>query len=391
MKYNFDKIIPRENTNCVKYDLRKHFFGTDEVIPMWVADMDFATPDFILKAIKKRAEHPILGYSVRSEGYYQSIINWQYNRHNWKIEKDWIVFTPGIVPALNLCVRAFTKPGEKVIVQPPVYFPFFSAIKNNDRIQLDNPLVLKDGRLCIDFGDLKRKIDKDVRMILLCSPHNPGGSVWKKDELNELAEICKANDILIISDEIHCDLVFRPNRHIPMACLSDEIAERTVTCIAPSKTFNLAGMATSSLIISNEKLRKQFEEEMEKVHVGGGNLFGAIASEAAYTRGADWRSQLVEYLDGNVYNAIRYIRENIPQIIPVRPEATYMIWLDCRNLGLPFDRINKFFVEKAGVGFNEGAMFGAGGEGFQRMNVACPRPVLMKALEQMKVAIEEMQ
>lgn len=387
MKYNFDEVIIRESTHSVKYDLREKIFGQDDIIPMWVADMDFATPDFIREAVKERADHPVYGYSIRPQLYFDSIRNWQEKHHHWKIKNDWIRFSPGIVPAVNLCVQAFTRPGDKIIVQPPVYFPFFSAIKNNKRIQLDNPLKLQNGRLSMDFDDLRSKIDKQTRMILLCSPHNPGGSVWRKEELQELAGICIEHGILIVSDEIHCDLVFPPNKHIPTATLSGEIADQTISCIAPSKTFNLAGMATSSVIVSNDSLAKRFDETMEQLHVGGGNLFGTIASIAAYTKGDEWLQQLLDYLQENARLAVEFINHKVRGIQTWLPESTYMLWLDCRELDMEDEELWNFFIRQAGLGFNKGLMFGQGGEGFMRLNFACPRQILMRALHQLAEAV----
>lgn len=388
MKYNFDEIINRENTDSFKYDMRKHFFGTEEVIPMWVADMDFRTPDFITDAIKKRAEHPIYGYSIRSSYFNESIVRWMKKRFNWEIQSNRIAFSPGVVPAVNICIMAYSEPGDNVVVQPPVYFPFYHAVTNNNRTILYNPLVIRNNRLCMDLDNLKKNIDKKTKMILLCSPHNPGGSVWTKQELTDLATICIENNIVIISDEIHNDLVFKPHIHTPTASLSKEIEDITVTCIAPSKTFNTAGLSTSALIIPKRNLLRRFIKVLEQVHVGSGNLFGNVALEAAYNHGEEWLEQLLEYLRGNIDYAIDYIRKNIPQINPIRPEATYMIWLDCRELGMNAQEQKEFFIKMAGIGFSDGAVFGPGGEGFQRMNIACPRSVLNKALERIHHAVK---
>ena len=280
MGFDFNETVNRENTNCFQYDLREKYFGTNDVIPMWVADMDFKTLPFIREAIQKRLEHEILGYTFRSDSFYNSIIKWLRIRHGWEIKKDWIEFSPGVVPALNMAVLAFTNPGDKVIVQPPVYFPFFSAIENNNRILVNNPLKLKNGRYYMDYKDLRSKIDNKVKMIILCSPHNPTGNVWTKEELSELAEICLNKNILILSDEIHSDLIYNGYKHIPTASLSKEIAKNTITCVAPSKTFNLAGLSTSVVISSNNKLIQSFSKILDQIHVGNGNIFGNIATEA---------------------------------------------------------------------------------------------------------------
>jgi cystathionine beta-lyase len=386
-KYNFDEIISRENTDCVKYDLRKLYFGTEDVIPMWVADMDFRTPDFIIEAIKKRLEHEILGYSIRSGSFNRSIANWMKSRHNWRINPNWVSFSPGVVPALNMLVLAFTQPGDKIIVQPPVYFPFFSAIENNGRTKVENPLQLVNGRLCMDFDDLRIKAI-DARMIIISHPHNPGGSVWTNEELTQLAEICLEHNILMVSDEIHSDLVFSPHIHIPLATLSNDIAQQTITCNAPSKTFNLAGLATSYLIIQNKNLLERYNHMLnDELHLNMGNLPGAIALEAAYQNGADWLTQLLDYVKGNVQTVEDFCKAHLPMIAPVAPESTYMIWLDCRKMGLEGDKLKVFFIKQAKVGFNDGQVFGQGGEGFMRMNVACPRSVVLEALNRIKAAV----
>lgn len=281
MKYNFDEIINRENTASVKYDLRKDIFEKEDVIPMWVADMDFKTPDFIIKAIKDRANHEVFGYSFRPESYFLSIVNWLKRRHNWGISEDWISFSPGIVPAVNMAILAFTEPNDKIIIQPPVYFPFFSAIKNNNRTIIENPLKLKNGRYCFDLNDLAKKL-ADAKMLILSNPHNPGGSVWTKKELKRLGEMCLENNVLIMSDEIHADLVFKDFKFTPLASISKEIADSIVTFIAPSKTFNMAALSTSSVIASNKELKDKYDKVLDAIHVGLGNVFGTVASEAAY-------------------------------------------------------------------------------------------------------------
>ena len=386
-KYNFDEIIARENTDCVKYDLREMFFKTEDVLPMWVADMDFRTPDFIIDSIKSRLDHEILGYSIRGEGFNDSIVAWMKNRHDWDIKQEWISFSPGVVPAVNMIVLAFTEPGDKIIVQPPVYFPFFMAIENNRRTKVENPLKLENGRLCMDFDDLRIKA-KGAKMIILSHPHNPGGSVWTKEELTQLAEICIENDVLMVSDEIHSDLLFEGFRHIPLASISEEAAQKTITCNAPSKTFNLAGLATSYLIIPNKDLLDNYNKMLnDKMHVNMGNMFGPIALKSAYGQGEEWLKQLLDYVWGNVCYVDDFLKKDIPQIKAIIPESTYMIWLDCRELGLEGDALKDFFITKAKVGFNDGRVFGTGGDGFMRINVACPRTMVKQAMEQIKAAI----
>jgi cysteine-S-conjugate beta-lyase len=386
-KYNFDEIIDRKNTLCIKWDYTKEFLGEADVLPMWVADMDFKTPDFIVNAIKERTNHEIFGYSMRPPGYYQSIVDWVRDRHAWKIEKDWIVFSPGVVPAVNLAVLAFTQPGDEIIVQPPVYFPFFTAVTDHHRKLIYNQLRLESGSYSMGFDDLRKKISSKTKMIIISNPHNPVGRAWTKKELNELAQICFKNKILILSDEIHSDLVFKPNRHCVMAKLSDEIADHTLTMMAPSKTFNLAGMSTSSVIISNPELRSNFKGMLDKLHLGLGNIFGAVASEAAYTFGSNWLDQMLDYVKGNVDYVDDFLKSQLPQIKMIQPEATYMVWLDFRDLKLSRKELNELILKKAKLGLNDGEVFGLGGEGFQRMNLACPRSYVEMAMNQLKAAV----
>lgn len=380
--YDFDKIINRESTANYKYDLRESIFGKDDVIPLWVADMDFETPVFIRDAILKRAKHPIYGYSFRKESYNNSIVDWVKKRHNWTIDAEWIVFSPEVVPALNVATIQFTQEGDSIIVQPPVYFPFFSTVTDNKRIQLSNQLALKNGKYYIDFEDFERKA-QEAEMFLLSSPHNPVGRVWTKEELLRLGEICIRNNVIIISDEVHNDLILPGYKHIPLASLSNEISDITVTCIAPSKTFNLAGLSTSSVIISNKDLREKFEEMLNRFHLSLGNLFGAIASEAGYTYGTKWVDEVNEYINNNykeVQNALVGSRSKIKLITP---EATYLAWLDFRDTGYVDDQIKGILIESAGLGLSHGPDFGEGGEGFQRMNLAAPNSVVKKAIERL--------
>jgi len=390
MQYNFDKIIDRDNTASVKFDLREKVFGNQDVIPMWVADMDFETPVFIIHALKKRLEHPILGYSYRPDSYFQSIINWVKRRHHWKIDKEWISFSPGIVPAVNMAIMAYTQPGDKILVQPPVYHPFFSAVSNNKRTLVENPLILKNGRHHIDFEDLKSKL-QDAKMILLSNPHNPGGAVWTQEELKKIGDLCVENNVLIMADEIHGDLVFKPAKYIPMASVSPQIANQTVTFIAPSKTFNMAGLATSSVISSNKILKEKFDQILDTIHIGMGNIFGTVASEAAYNHGDEWLDELLEYLSKNMGYVEEFITEYIPEIKVIRPEGTYLMWLDCSDLNLKNKDLKDFMIHDAGLGFNDGRIFGTGGGGFMRMNVACPRQTVELALKKLKKAVKQIQ
>ena len=351
MNYNFDEIIDRRNTASVKYDLRGAYFGNENVIPMWVADMDFKTPSFVIDELRKRLEHEIMGYTFRPDSYYEAIIQWVKKRHNWNIQKDWISFSPGVVPAVNMAVLAFTNPGDKIIIQQPVYFPFFSAIKNHNRILVNNPLVFRNGRYYMDYDDLRKKIDPEVKMLILCNPHNPTGNVWTKEEIQKLADICMEKNVLILSDEIHSDLVFKGNVHTPTASLSGDISGNVITFMAPSKTFNLAGLSTSVIIGSDKKLLSKFNAVLENVHVGGGNIFGQVALEAAYKHGAGWLDELLDYLEGNLEFMVQYLSKHIPQIKPVVPEATYMAWLNCRELGMDRNELKNFMIHN-GIALN---------------------------------------
>jgi cystathionine beta-lyase len=352
--------------------------------------MDFETPEFIREAIMKRASHPVYGYTFRTGSFAGSIINWMEKRHHWKIEKEWVCFSPGVVPALNMAVLAFTKPGEKVVVQPPVYFPFFTAVKNHGRELIYNQLTEKNGRYSIDFDDLERKTGENTRLLLLCHPHNPVGRLWSAEELEKLVEICARKNIIIISDEIHSDLMLNGNIHVPLATLSDKAAEISLTCIAPSKTFNLAGLSTSALIIPNENHRKVYEKILDNLHVGMGNLFGIVSLEAAYNEGEEWLEQLLEYLSRNLSLLEEFFLTRIPKIKVIKAEATYLIWLDFRELGLKNKELKEFVIKNAGLGLNDGPSFGPGGDGFQRINIALPRELLLIALEKLERAVNNL-
>ncbi len=376
--YDFDKVINRESTANIKYDLRAKIFGKDDVLPMWVADMDFETPSFIKDAIIKRANHPIYGYSFRTKSYHESIINWIHKRHNWEIDSRWIVFSPGVVPALNFSTLAYTLEGDGVIVQPPVYFPFFRAVVDNKRVQLNNKLLLEEGRYVIDFDDFEQKA-QNASMFFMSSPHNPVGRVWTMEELTRLGEICVRNNVIIISDEIHNDLILPGYKHIPMASISPEIANITITCIAPSKTFNIAGLATSSVIISNPTLRRKLEQIINRYHLSGGNIFGAVASEAGYTFGHTWVDELIYYISENFSYLKQALLKSKSKIKLINPEATYLGWLDFRDTGFSDKQIKQQLINNALLGLSPGPTFGMGGQGFQRINLAAPRSVIIDA------------
>nr|MBD3622143.1 putative C-S lyase [Sunxiuqinia sp.] len=383
--YNFDELVDRTNTNSIKYDAREQFFGNGEVLPLWVADMDFKTPDFIVQALKQRLEHEVLGYTFRGDSYADAIINWLDLRHGWKVKKEWISFSPGVVAGLTLAIDTYSKPGDEVIVQPPVYFPFFDSVKGMSRKMIENPLKLENGRYTFDVEDLKSKISPKTKMLLLCNPQNPGGMVWTKAELEALATVCLENKVLIVSDEIHADLVFEGHRHIPLPTLSDEIANNCVVCMAGSKTFNIAGLTTSFVVIPNKKLFVRYERTLKVPHLHMGNIFGSLALETAYREGTDWVDQMVDYLQENYRFLEFFLKENLPQVVPMKPEATYLIWLDFSAFQLSDEELNDKLIQ-AGVGLNRGVQFGKQGSSYMRINIGCPKATLEQALIRMKEA-----
>ncbi len=382
MKYNFDEVISREGTNCEKFDAREQIFGRADVIPMWVADMDFAAPPAVIEAIRKRAEHPILGYSYRSDSYWQSIIGWVERHSGWKIQREWLDFTPSVVSGIVYALRAFTEPEDRIVIQPPVYHPFARQIRLNDRVVVNNPLRETNGHYEIDFEDLDRKL-AGAKVLLMSSPHNPTGRVFTREELTRIGQLCVKHDVLILSDEIHGDIVYAPQKFIHIASIDDSIAARTLTFIAPSKTFNIAGLSTSVSIIPNPVLNQRLQEEYAKMHADQGNIFGAVALEAAYTHGDEWLEQLLQYLKGNVDYVCNFLQERIPSIHCVPPQGTYLMWLDFREWGMTHEEIYQFLIDKAGWGVNEGSMFGEEGRGWMRVNIATQRSVLKQAMEQL--------
>lgn len=388
-KYDFDEIIPREGTNCIKYDARDWIFNTNDVLPLWVADMDFRTPDFIVDAIKKRADHEIYGYTFKPDSYFNAIIGWMKRRHNWEIKKEWISSSPGVVAGLTLAVETFSKPGDEVVVQPPVYFPFFDCVKGTKRKMIENPLKIENGRYTFDFEDLKSKITENTKLLLLCNPQNPGGTVWKREELETLSKICLENNIIVISDEIHSDLIFKGNKHIPFATISKESAKNCAVLMAPSKTFNVAGLSTSMVIIPDKTKFKRYERTLGVGHLGMGNIFGSIALEAAYSNGDEWLEQMLYYLWKNYLLVENYFSKNLPEIKVMRLEATYLVWLDFTAFGMNDEKLSKFIVEKAKVGLNNGGRFGTGGDGWMRINIGCPKSVLQEGLERLEKAFNE--
>lgn len=380
MTYDFDKDIDRGQTSSIKYDLRKKFFGSEEVLPMWVADMDFETPDFIREAVITRAEHPIYGYTFRGESYLQAHIDWFKKQYDWAIEKDWMVFSPGIVPALNMAVLGLTNRGDKIIVQPPVYHPFFTAVSNHNRELVYNELIKGDGTYSMDF-DLLEEQAADARMLILCNPHNPVGRSWRREELDKLADICVRHNLLVISDEIHADLVLPDYKHTPFATVHPGLKSSILTMHAASKTFNLAGLATSTVIIEDETLREQFKQLVDFLHVGMGNIFGAIATETAFREGGEWHKQMLHYINENVNYFSDQLSAKLPKLKVFKPEATYMVWLDFNAFNMDDEALKKYIINEADLGLNSGIDFGSGGSRFMRINLACPRKTVELAVK----------
>jgi len=391
IKYDFDKVIDRSNNYSSKWDELEKVFGREDLLPMWVADMDFMSPKPVIDAIVARAKQGIYGYTSRPESYFESVAKWMRKRHNWEVKTDWMIFTPGVVPALSFIVNAFTNPGDKVIVQPPVYYPFFRVIEDNGRRVVNNPLLFKDGRYTMDFEDLEKKVkDPLVKLLFLCSPHNPVGRVWSKEELEKLGRICIDNNVLIISDEIHQDILYPGIRHTPFASISEEFALNSITCTSPSKTFNLAGLQTSTIIIPNKIYREVYRSFMERIHLLRNNVFGLVALEAAYTHGEEWLDQFLEYLEGNLRTLTEGMEKDIPQIKIIKPEGTYLAWMDCGDLSLDSKQLNDFMINKARLALDDGEWFGLGGKGFQRINLACPRVYINEALARLKKAVDRL-
>jgi cystathionine beta-lyase len=398
MKYDFDEICSRQNTDCTKWDAKGAIFGSADVIPMWVADMDLPAARPIVEAIKKRAEHEFYGYSLPGPGLIQAVIDRMQRKFNWKIQPEWIVFTPGVIPAISVALRALSHPGDEIILQEPVYYPFFPVVKLSGCQVLNNQLKLVGERYEMDFADLESKFrprvgmydtPSRVRAIVLCNPHNPVGRLWGWEELTRLGNIVINHGAIVISDEIHSEILFRGNKHVPFATISEKFEQNCILCFAPSKTFNLAGLEASSIIIPNQEIRERFIETRTSI-VPNPNLFGLVAMEAAYRYGDEWLEQLLEYLQGNLEFALEYFPRKIPKIKTIKPQGTYLLWLDCRALGLDDMALRDFMRTKARVGLDDGFLFGAGGSGFQRMNIACPRRTLKQALGQIETAVNSL-
>jgi len=400
MNYNFDVEVDRRDTNSVKWEFMKggedrpqlqhtqRFFGKNRTLPMWVADMDFISPRSVVDALTARVQHGIYGYTAPTQDFYQSVVRWMQRRHDWEIAPEWICISPGVVPALNMLVRAFVSPGDRVLIQPPVYRPFYRAIENNNAELALNPLVYEDGRYRMDIEDLEAKCrDPKVKMAILCNPHNPVGRVWTREELAQFGKICIDNGVLVVSDEIHGDLIYKGNIFTPFANANDSFSQNSIICTSPSKTFNLAGLQTSCVVIPNEDLRSSFNKVLQSNGLSGISVFGVVAVQAAYDHGEEWLVQLLEYIEDNLKYLEQYIGEHIPQLTVVRPEGTYLVWLDCHRLRLGKWELKQFMLEEAKIYFEEGFIFGPEGEGFERINIACPRAILVEALDRIRQTI----
>lgn len=389
--YNFDEIIDRPGSGDLKHEALLPRWGRNDLLPLWVADMDFATPDFVVDALKTRLSHPIFGYTIEPADYRPTIIDWNESHHGWKIKPEWISFIPGIVKGIGFVVNVFTKPGEKVIIQPPVYHPFRMTPEDNGREVVFNPLRLReDGYYDMDFDNLSEVCDDKCRVLILSNPHNPAGVCWSKETLQCLADFCYEHNIIVISDEIHSDMALFGNRHVPFASVSERAADISITFAAPTKTFNMAGIVSSYAVISNDDLRQCFYGWLKANELDEPTIFAPIATIAVYQKGEEWRKQMLAYVEDNVRFVEDYCRERIPGVRPIRPQASFLVWLNCRGLGLNHDKLLELFIDKAHLALNDGEMFGPGGEGFMRLNVGTPRSVLRQALEQLAKAVNEL-
>ena len=387
MKFDFDRQIDRKNTRSYKWDQLERLFGSPDILPLWVADMDFESPPAVREALVKRAGHGVYGYSVRTGEYFDAITGWYRRRHNWELKPDWIIDSPGVVTSLSIAVDAFSEPGAPVILQSPVYYPFYDVIRLNGRKVAKNPLILKDGKYEMDYGHLEDLMENGAKLLLLCNPHNPGGRVWSRPELERLAELCLKHGVTVVSDEIHCDLALPGHRHTPFASLSEETASITLTCLAATKTFNLPGLQTSFVVASNPEIHKVFDRRIKTLSLHMSGFFAQEAVIAAYNSGEEWLDELLLYIKGNVDFAVGYISRHIPGIKPMEPEGSYLLWVDCRSLGLDAAAIKDLMYNKAGVAFNEGSVYGPEGEGFLRINLGCPRATLERALQRFGEAV----
>jgi len=385
MKYNFDEIIDRRGTDAVKIDGIKKYWGRTDLIPLWVADMDFRTPLFVIDALRARLDHEILGYPIKPESWYTAIINWLKARHDWKVSASELFFTPGVVAGLTMVIHSFTKKGDKVMVQPPVYHPFFLLTERNHREVVYSPLKLEDGQYHMDMERFREDI-KGCKLFILCNPHNPGGRVWTKEELAEVARICYENGTIVVSDEIHADLTLPPHKHYAFPEVCEEAEKNSIVFMSPSKAFNMPGLFSAYCIIKNRTIREKFQEYLTANESEQGSIFAFVGVTAAYSNGTEWLDQLLEYIQGNIDYTDDFFKMHMPRIKVIRPQASYLIYLDCRDLGLPQDELVRLFVEGAHLALNDGAMFGKEGEGFMRLNIGTPRAVLRQAFLQLHTA-----
>ena len=387
-QYDFDSIIERRGTGALKTDALQQRYGNAGLLPLWVADMDFATPPFIVDALKKRMEHPIFGYTVEPDDFWPCVQDWILEHHGWKVEREWLTYIPGIVKGIGMAINAFLAPDEKVIIQPPVYHPFRLVPQGNGREVVYNPLRENpDGSYSMDFENLEQVCDDKCRMLILSNPHNPAGILWDKDTLARIARLCHSRGIIVISDEIHCDMALWGGRHIPFASSCEQAAQCRITFGSPSKTFNIAGIVSSYAIVPEQELRKKFYGYLSANEYNDPPIFSPIATIAAFRNGEQWRKEMLDYVEGNILALEQYCRQYIPEIKPLRPQASFLVWLDCRALGLAHEQLVSLFVDKAGLALNDGEMFGQGGQGFMRMNAGCPRATLMQALEKLRSAL----
>lgn len=389
MKYNFDEIIDRSGTGCAKYDERARKFGTSDVIPLWVADMDFRTAQPIIDACTAKAKEGIWGYTTRPDSYFEAVQQWERRRKGWTPDTGLMSWSLGVVPALSAIVKLFSKDGDKVLIQTPVYSEFYEVAETWGREVVESPLIEKDGTWSVDFEDFAKKV-KQCRIFLLCNPQNPVGRVWEAEELRKMAQLCLESGTLLVSDEIHSDLIFHGKHHTPTASLSSEIAANTITCLSATKTFNLAGLQASTTVFPNKDMKRVFDEFWGHLDISRNNTFSCVAMEAAYREGEEWLEQLLPYVSANFDYIRDFCAKNIPQIKPNLPDATYLMWLDCRELGMTNEELRSFFIHKAFLGLNEGHTFGRSLSGFMRLNAACPRSTLEKAMHQLKSAVENL-
>lgn len=389
MKYNFDEVIDRTKNFAAKYDELGKKFGREDLIPLWVADMDFKVATPIIEAIQARAEQGIFGYTSRPASYFEAIQEWLRERHGWETDTQLMIHCPGVVPSLNLLIQNLTQPGDKIIIQSPVYYPFFDVVQSNGRTLVENPLRLVNGDYEMDYDHFERVAKQGAKLLILCSPHNPVGRVWKREELVRLGELCLTYGIRVIADEIHGDLVFSGHKHTPFAMISEEFRQNTFSCIAPSKTFNLAGLQASVTIFPNKEEYVSFDKMLGDLDIRRNNCFSLVATEAAYRYGAEWLEQVKEYIEANFVYIQEYCKKYIPQIHPNFPQGTYLVWIDCRELGMDKDELHNFILNEAGIAMDDGFWFSEEYAGYMRLNAACPRSIITKALEQWKNAIEK--